>query len=263
MNKLLDNILKGYKKSNKQRRVRLLKKYSFNDEMVESDKVLDVIIAFDTTGSMASYRDEVRKVATSFVKELFNNIPNLNMEIIAFGDYCDTNSIRFQRSGLGNNQDKLVKFIKECKNTRGGDSDEFYEYVIQQVVRNTTWRSNSDKVFVLLGDAEPHEVGYTYNGQSYNISWQDEIDNAVNVGVNIHTVYVPTGAGTKSFYEKVANKTNGAFLEFKHIDKLPSVLQGIAYSKGNIDEFENMMEKALVEEDFVLTGYYKTILETI
>lgn len=274
MNKIFEKIYQDYKKSNKSRRLKLIKKYGFDTEeaflaslegnvdVVEGAKPLDIVIAFDLTGSMARYRDEVRKVSKEFVEELFAKIPNLNMEIIGFGDYCDE-SIMFQCSSLTDNKDKLISFINNCKNTSGGDGDEFYEYVIQQVVRNTKWRANSNKVFVLLGDAEPHPVGYKYRKNTYNISWQDEVQNAAEVGVNIHTVYAETSGGAKNFYKTVANMTGGAFLEFKHIDRLPSILQGIAYSKGNVEELKTQYEKSIVENDVVLTGYYKTIIETI
>lgn len=278
MNILFQKIIKDYKKANKSRKIKLLEKYGFTSEdlfltylnnednttVVDTNttKSLDIVIAFDLTGSMSAYRDAVRKVSKQFVEELFDKIPNLNMEIVGFGDYCDGKDM-FQTSGLTNDKNSLISFINTCKNTYGGDGDEFYEYVIQQVVRNTKWRSNSNKVFVLLGDADPHNVGYRYNNKTHNVSWYDEVQNAVASNVNIHTVYVDTGCNAKSFYKSVADTTGGAFLEFKHIDKLPSILQGIAYSKGNVEELQTQYEKSIVENDVVLTGYYKTIIETI
>lgn len=274
MNKIFEKIYKDYKKSNKTRRVKLLKKYNCNTEeeflsylkegidiSIETNP-LDIVIAFDLTDSMSRYRDEVRKVSKGFVEQLFDKIPNLNMEIIGFGDYCDGDS-GFQSSGLTSDKGDLVHFINTCKDTSGGDTDEFYEYVIQQVVRHTKWRKGSDRVFVLLGDAKPHGVGYRYNSHTYNISWMDEVQEAINRNINIHTVYVDTGLMAQGFYSNVASMTGGAFLEFKHVDKLPAILQGIAYSKGNVEELKSQYTKAIIEDDFVMEGYYKTIIETI
>ena len=54
-----------------------------------TDGVLDMVIAFDTTGSMASYIGAVRKEVSELVPRLFKSNPNLRIGVVAFGDYCD------------------------------------------------------------------------------------------------------------------------------------------------------------------------------
>ena len=51
--------------------------------------VLDMVIAFDTTGSMAAYIGAVRKEVSELVPRLFKDNENLRLGIVAFGDYCD------------------------------------------------------------------------------------------------------------------------------------------------------------------------------
>ena len=51
--------------------------------------VLDMVIAFDTTGSMAAYIDAVRKEVAELIPRLFKDNEDLRLGIVAFGDYCD------------------------------------------------------------------------------------------------------------------------------------------------------------------------------
>lgn len=53
------------------------------------DGRLDMVIAFDTTGSMARYIDDVRNQVSELVPRLFKANQDLKLGIVAFGDYCD------------------------------------------------------------------------------------------------------------------------------------------------------------------------------
>ena len=57
--------------------------------VTSSDGKLDMVIAFDTTGSMNSYIDSVRSHITELIPKLFSTNPDLRIGIVAFGDYCD------------------------------------------------------------------------------------------------------------------------------------------------------------------------------
>lgn len=103
---------------------------------------LDMVIAFDTTGSMAAYIEAVRSEVADLVPRLFKENDDLRLGIVAFGDYCDMKSAHefgdaYQCMTLTNNENDLIKFIRETKNTSGGDGDEFYELVIKKIVEET------------------------------------------------------------------------------------------------------------------------------
>lgn len=57
-----------------------------------NDGMLDMVIAFDTTGSMASCIRSVKEYVTELVPKLFAVNPNLKLGVVAFGDYCDMES---------------------------------------------------------------------------------------------------------------------------------------------------------------------------
>ena len=48
--------------------------------------MLDMMIAFDTTGSMAQYIDAVRKDVAELIPQLFKDNEDLRLGIVGFGD---------------------------------------------------------------------------------------------------------------------------------------------------------------------------------
>lgn len=129
--------------------------------------MIDIVCAFDTTGSMSPCIREVRNRLRDFTKVVFSEIPDLRMKLVAFGDYCDMPHDYFE-SEMTNDPEILKNFLSKNHSTYGGDGDEYYERVIMKVREETPWREGT-KIFILLGDAPPHEPGYRYGGKTYNI----------------------------------------------------------------------------------------------
>ena len=142
---------------------------------------LDMVIAFDTTGSMAAYIDAVRMEVAELIPRLFKDNENLRLGIVAFGDYCDMANAQefgnaYQCLMPTSNENDIIKFVKETKDTSGDDGDEFYELVIKKIVEETPWRENSTRAILLISDAEPHPLGYTYKDYvvGNQIDWRKE-----------------------------------------------------------------------------------------
>lgn len=84
------------------------------------DGRLDMVIAFDTTGSMSSYIGAVKEHVKELVPKLFKQNPDLRIGIVAFGDYCDMPSKdefgkAYQVCELTDNENKLIEFITNAK----------------------------------------------------------------------------------------------------------------------------------------------------
>ena len=85
-----------------------------------TDGVLDMVIAFDTTGSMASYIGAVRKEVSELVPRLFKSNPNLRIGVVAFGDYCDmidahTFGKAYQCLMPTDNENDVIKFVMDSR----------------------------------------------------------------------------------------------------------------------------------------------------
>ena len=142
------------------------KKASMDKVAPKSIGKLDMVIAFDTTGSMAAYIEDVRKQVAELVPRLFKDNEDLRLGIVAFGDYCDMKGPNkfgnaYQCLPLTDNENDIIRFIRDSENTSGGDGDEFYELVIKKIVEETEWREESTRSILLIADAEPHPIGYS------------------------------------------------------------------------------------------------------
>ncbi len=211
------------------------KESSMDKVVKEVDGQLDMVIAFDTTGSMAAYIDDVRKEVSELIPRLFRANSDLRLGIVAFGDYCDMKSATefgnaYQCIQLTDNENALVKFVIESKNTGGGDGDEFYELVIKKIVEETEWRPNSTKAVLLIADAIPHEVGYSYEGIITNnkIDWRQEALKAAERGVQFDTLAITSA----SWFKELSEMTNGLNLPFYSSYKTAGLVEMAAMARG-------------------------------
>lgn len=285
--KTKDQLLADFKKANKVRRLVLANRAGFDTpdeykehlisqiakdvnsseviepETISSEQPLDMVIAFDTTGSMSSYIRSVKRHIVGLLKEIFQNSgDDLRIKIIAFGDYCDMESSTrfgkaFQQTDLTNNQNDLIDFVNNAQDTYGGDGDEFYELVLQKVIDETRWRDGSKKTLFLVGDATPHSVGYSYAPYVINaqIDWRQELEKYVKKGVSIDTLAIYDN----SFYKTLSERTNGVNIPFSNANKMQEIIKGTTYARTSKVSFKASMDSAIESGDSELIGAYKTM----
>lgn len=198
---------------------------------------LDMVIAFDTTGSMAQYIGAVRQEVAELIPRLFKDNDNLRLGIVAFGDYCDMANAQtfgdaYQCVMPTDNANDLIKFVRESKNTSGGDWEEFYELVIKKIVEETPWREGSTRSILLIADAEPHELGYTYNDYvvGNQIDWRIEAKKAANAKIKIDTVTITD----ETWYKELSKLTNGVSVPFKSGHKTATLVEAAVSSRGTM-----------------------------
>ena len=225
--------------------------------------VLDMVIAFDTTGSMAAYIGAVRKEVSELIPRLFKDNDDLRLGIVAFGDYCDMKNAQefgdaYQCIMPTINENELVKFVMESKDTGGGDGDEFYELVLKKIVEETPWREDSTRVILLISDAAPHPVGYTYQNYVVNnqIDWRKEAEKAASMKIKIDTVTI-TG---EPWYKELSKMTNGMSVPFESGEKTARLVEAAAWSRGSMEarkKFDSLEESCSDEEMKIVFRCYK------
>lgn len=210
---------------------------TFYETAPKNNGVLDMVIAFDTTGSMAAYIDAVRKEVADLVPSLFKNNEDLRLGIVAFGDYCDMETPKifgnaFQFLQPTNNENEIIKFIKETKDTSGGDGDEFYELVLKKIIEETPWREDSTRVILLIADAEPHPIGYCFENivENNQIDWRKEAQKAVGKGIKIDTVSITDSP----WYQELSYMTNGVHAPFQSGYKTGRLIEAATLARGSI-----------------------------
>ena len=204
----------------------------------------DIVISFDTTGSMSPCIREVRRRVKETVGKLFDNIPELRISIIAHGDYCD-GSLCYSNVEFTSDKNKLVSFIEQVPNTNGGDSDECYEFVLHQI-NNFNWTAEN-RALILIADALPHKVGYTY-GPIYNeYDWVTEAKNLANRRVSVYAVEALGSRNSKAFYEPLSELTNGRKLDLNQFTDAVETIIAISYhsgSKEKLGEYKQELENS-------------------
>ncbi len=189
---------------------------------------LDMVIAFDTTGSMSAYIEDVRRQVTEMIPRIFKDNEDLRLGIVAFGDYCDmedrdTFGDAYQSISFTDNENDIIRFVKESKDTSGGDGDEFYELVLKKIIDESPWREDSSKAILLIADADPHEVGYTYLNYVVRnqIDWRIEAKRAADMKIKIDTVSI---CG-RPWYKELSAMTNGISVPFKSSRKTGTMIE--------------------------------------
>ena len=210
-------------------------KSKVKESTTTSDGRLDMVIAFDTTGSMSRYIGAVKEHVKTLIPKLFKQNPDLRIGIVAFGDYCDMPSKyefgrAYQVCELTDDENKLMKFIINAKNTSGGDGDEFYELVIKKIVEETNWREGSTKAVLLIADAEPHKIGYSYGDIVVNnkIYWREEAKKAAEKGIKFDTLTIDK----IEWYKELSSITNGVSAPFSTSSKTSQLVEAAALARG-------------------------------
>lgn len=203
---------------------------------------IDLCVSFDTTGSMYSCLAQVRNHVEKLVKGMFSSIDNVRIAILAHGDYCDGEKV-LTALDFSDNKDAICKFIRSVESTSGGDSDECYEFVLNRA-RSLSWTSGKNKALVMIGDAEPHKVGYTCGKIKNDLDWKNEAKLLVESGVNIIPIQALSRSGSNYFYDGLAKISKCDKLELQQFQDVNDILMAIAMSRaGKIEEFEKTINK--------------------
>lgn len=242
------------------------------DIPVTATELTDMVIAFDTTGSMSSYIEAVKSHVKDLIPRLFSQNPNLKISVVAFGDYCDMTSATvfdkaYQVIDLTDNVNDLVKFVTGAKNTHGGDSDEFYELVIKKITEETSWRNNSNRNVLFIGDWTPHSVGYSYSNKVRNaqIDWKTEAKKAAELNIVFDTLTCGTYGPANLFYKELSSITGGVQLPFSNSAKTANVMEATALARGGSSTKEAFLSKSMssdVTSDKEMTAVY-TMYKTV
>jgi hypothetical protein len=222
----------------------------------------DVVFSFDTTGSMYPCISEVRRKLSDIVDELFSNIPNLQIGLIAHGDYCDEKTTYLMKmQDFSTDKKDLLAFINNVEETGGGgNGGEAYEYVLQQS-QKMSWRDNSTRSIVLIGDEPVHEINHCNNK---NIEWRDECTKLAELKINVYTVQCLDWGNPKAqrFYKEVAKRTNGYWLRLEQFSYIKNILMAVCYRQLEYGAAEKY-EKTLNETEFGLSKNMQEIFDVI
>lgn len=190
--------------------------------------VFKVLFSIDTTGSMFACLSQVRRRVTEMVNTLFKEIPNLEVGIIAHGDYCDRGSTYVTKHlQFTANRDQIIRFVNNVGATGGGDAAECYEQVLYEA-RSFNWGSGK-KALVMIGDDVPHPP--SYSGNIANLDWRNEIGLLLKMGINVYGVQALNRSHATNFYREIAERTGGYHLTLDQFSSVVDLVMAICYQQ--------------------------------
>jgi hypothetical protein len=198
-------------------------------------------ISFDTTGSMATAIKQVRQTLRDLVEKMTQDIPNLLIGLIGHGDYCDGPNM-IKALDLTNDLEAVMKFITDAPNTSGGDAPECYEAAL--AMANTFSWPEEGGIFILIGDATPHEVDDPQNTD--NLDWQKEIEKLKARKVNVFPMQCLRREGyedANKFWEGVAEIADTTLLNLDNLTNVSDQIEAVAYSGVSEEVFSKYEAK--------------------
>lgn len=188
---------------------------------------LDVVFAFDTTGSMYRFLTTVKAQLDYLYSEIYAAIPDVQIGAIAYGDYCDAaTDYVTQVLPFTKHKPQFHQFIHQIRKTDGGDFPEAVEEALH-AANQLPWRLGSRRALILIGDAPPHGVIDSPRTCLYNHFWQQEILQCSKKKIRVHTVQCGHHPDTQRIFQTIARRTQGIYISLAHIHHLVPLLVGI------------------------------------
>jgi Ras-related C3 botulinum toxin substrate 1 len=192
-----------------------------------SSKV-EIVFSFDTTGSMSACIAQVRAKVKETTERLMKDIPDIRIGIIAHGDYCDYTNYVISTLDLTTDVAAICAFVDKVSSTGGGDAPEAYELALQEARKNISWREDTSKALVMIGDEVPHTPSYT----TEKINWWDELDHLVRMGVKIYGVRALNSNHSIPFYEELSERSGAVSIKFNSFKLIVDMFLAICYREA-------------------------------
>lgn len=217
-----------------------------------SSNTVDVLFSFDTTGSMSSVIGTVRKNLRETVDRLYQEIAGINIGIIVHGDYCDYPTTLWMLPPT-RDIDAVRAFIKHGPNTNGGDYEECYELVLHAATK-IEWKSPV-KVLVVIGDATPHEEGYSIDHygvpgpEVVTIDWKHQVQLLKNKQVSVFACHALAHQNHRSlhFYEHISKETGGYYFCLSDLSAFSDYMVAICMRAADASDAIDILNKRQLE----------------
>lgn len=199
--------------------------------------MLQLVVSFDITGSMAS----VLALVNRNLKQLIKNLPeDTEVVFIAHGNHSDRNPlfssggfkpIRELESFVSNKEFVSGQFGGYSKGYKGRSCSAMYEQAMLQA-NNLNWSPMAQKAMVVIGDEEPSNL-------SFGVDWKEELKKLTDKNVSVYGVHCLGCSGTAYFYNAISTGTENTKLNLDQFSDITEILLAIACKQtgSSIEDF--------------------------
>lgn len=222
----------------------LVAAFPYGDERLKRSKPLDVVFAFDTTGSMYKYLELVASQIAQLTEVITQNIEGVRFGLVAYGDHCDEKLLYLTKVlPLTDDRDRIGEFIASVEKTHGGDEPEAVEDALFEV-NDLHWRLNSNRALILIGDAPPHGVIDSKNVCTHRIDYELETHALASKGIRLYSVQCGGQEATTKVFAWMAKQTGGMHLTLDNAEDLVDLLIGVCMREaGVLEEYSTELQE--------------------
>jgi len=203
---------------------------------------LDLILAFDTTGSMRPYIQNVREKIEYLAQGLFR-LMDIRIALVGVGDHCD-GALMIQSYPFTEKLDDLRHAIHEIRGTSGGDYPEAFECLFKRLNDDATFHTERPTVLVLITDSVPHGVsGAGDAGCPDRVDARAELAKLLARLRSFYLVNCGNHAATVEI-QKTLVRSENYFLQISNFRRLTNLVMAVCMDEvGELDFFLDLLEK--------------------
>ncbi|MBP5519937.1 MAG: VWA domain-containing protein [Treponema sp.] len=159
---------------------------------IKDKENLDVVFAIDATGSMKNDIDKLKSDLRPLLAELFGEEGSARVGLLFYRDYGDNFSYMNLPVKVFPFTTNYTSFSKNLNSVRifgreGGDVPEAVYEAMFAACEFYSWRENSQKKIILIGDAEPHPT--PRGSKKYSKTFV--LQAAQSKKINVHSILLP------------------------------------------------------------------------
>lgn len=202
----------------------------------EAAQPLDVVLAVDTTGTMATYVTALRRHLLLALPALERRVgSDVRVGVVAFKDHGaegEDDAYLTRTLQPTASRERLLEFL--CSPGlalgRGGGGAEALECALR-AARGLAWRPHARRALVLVGDKPPHGAGLDpLAACPHHVDWRDEVEALARAGTTIHAVQVGDHLEARRVFEYCAARTGGACVALGHARELAGAVAAACLS---------------------------------
>lgn len=203
-------------------------------------KRLNCILAFDTTGSMTRWVENVQAKMEYLAVGLLK-LMDMDIELIGVGDHGDGRNM-LQIKPFSRDLDVLKRSIEDLKPTDGGDTPEAFECLFKVLNAGSY---DVPTVLVLITDSIPHDMDdYTGDddGCPFGVDYLTELEELRDKLAKIYLISCATDPHILAMQRQLVD-ANG-FLELGDLHRLVNLVMAICMDEvGELDAFIQILEQ--------------------
>ncbi len=191
---------------------------------------IDVVIAFDVTGSMGDEMEGLKSQVSQFIDVLALLAPTVGIGVVAFGDreyqYPTTTKNILEVTNSNAELNEIQSFFHRLTlhfgigSGKNSDVGEAIDLALEEAI-NMNWRSIAERRYIVIITDDlvnPYKVAYTYRLAS-NFSVEEGSTVSIVAG-DIHDF------GVRSYLQELAKNGNGRFVD-THGSLIGAILSAI------------------------------------